>query len=178
MGTNRILFERGGWGVKCTAIFRVPPLTSKTCFDFLAHTDEAPYIDGRKTPVKLAAMLERYDSLPAEAKAWCEKMRAGFANRKIQINKTLSDGEILPVCGGIEVIHTPGHTPGHICLLLKESGVLVGGDAINIADGKIAGPNIQQSYDIELAPQSFEKIKKYPINAVISYHCGYIRIDE
>jgi len=61
---------------------------------------------------------------------------------------------------------------------VKESGILVGGDAINIADGKIAGPNPQQSYDIELGAQSFEKIKKYPINALISYHYGYLNIKD
>ena len=144
----------------------------------LAHLDEEPYIDGRKTPIKLAAILENYDSLPAEGKVWCDKLQEGFANRKVQVNQTLSDGEILPICGGIEVIHTPGHTPGHICLLLKESGVLVGGDAVNIADEMIAGPNPQHTYDLELGLQSFEKIKKYPLNAVISYHCGYLKINE
>ena len=28
----------------------------------------------------------------------------------------LHDGEVLPVLGGLQVIHTPGHTPGTVCL--------------------------------------------------------------
>ena len=39
----------------------------------VAHTEETPYIDGSKTPIKLAAMLENYDSLPDDRKAWCDK---------------------------------------------------------------------------------------------------------
>ena len=140
----------------------------------LAHSDEAPYIDGRKTPIKLAAMLEHYDSFPEDSKAWCDKLAAGFANRKIHVSHTLFDGEILPVCGGIEVIHTPGHTPGHICLFMRESGILVGGDAVNIIDGKLTGPNPQHTFDMELGLQSMRKIEKYPKNALISYHCGYL----
>jgi len=142
----------------------------------LAHADEAPYIDGRKTPVKLAAMLANYESLPVDAKAWCDKMRAGFANNKIHIDQTLADGEIINICGGFEVIHTPGHTPGHICLLLKESGILVGGDAVNIANGQLTGPNPQLAFDAGLAARSFDKIEKLGIRAVISYHCGYLQI--
>lgn len=42
----------------------------------------------------------------------------------------LSDGEVLPVAGGLRVVHTPGHSPGHVSLLHEPSGVLVTGDAI------------------------------------------------
>ena len=144
----------------------------------MAHIDEAPYIDGRKTPIKLAAMLENYDSLPDDRKAWCDKMKEGFANRKIPVSKTLSDGEVLSICGGIEVIHTPGHTPGHICLFLLESGVLVGGDAVNIQDGVPSGPNPQHTYNMELGMKSMEKAMKYPVKALVSYHCGYLKMKD
>lgn len=143
----------------------------------MAHIDEAPYIDGRKTPIKLAAMLENYDSLPEDRKAWCDKMKEGYDNRKIPVSRTLSDGEVLPICGGIEVIHTPGHTPGHICLFLRESGVLVSGDAVNIQDGKPSGPNPQHTYDTELGMKSMEKTMKYLIKSLVSYHCGYLKIE-
>lgn len=142
----------------------------------MAHIDEAPYIDGRKTPIKLAAKLDSYDSLPEDQKEWFDMIKEGYANRKIKISKTLSDGEVLPVCDGIEVIHTPGHTPGHICLFLKESGVLVSGDAVNISDGKPSGPNPQHTFDMELGLRSMEKAMKYPVKAMVAYHCGYLKI--
>lgn len=42
----------------------------------------------------------------------------------------LHDGEVLDVAGGLRVVHTPGHSPGHISLLHEPTGVLVTGDAI------------------------------------------------
>lgn len=41
----------------------------------------------------------------------------------------LSDGQILRVAGlELEVLHTPGHTPGHCCFMIREAGVLFSGD--------------------------------------------------
>ena len=42
----------------------------------------------------------------------------------------LSDGQLLDVAGGLRVVHTPGHTPGHVSLLHEPTGVLITGDAI------------------------------------------------
>jgi hydroxyacylglutathione hydrolase len=41
----------------------------------------------------------------------------------------LSDGMVLDIAGvSLEVLHTPGHTPGHCCFLHHEEGVLFAGD--------------------------------------------------
>jgi glyoxylase-like metal-dependent hydrolase (beta-lactamase superfamily II) len=41
----------------------------------------------------------------------------------------LDDGQILRVAGfELEVVHTPGHTPGHCCFLIRQEGVLFSGD--------------------------------------------------
>lgn len=45
-----------------------------------------------------------------------------------QVQEKLQDQDEIPVLGGIQVIHTPGHSKGHIALLLKEEGVLIAGD--------------------------------------------------
>ena len=42
----------------------------------------------------------------------------------------LADGEIVENSDGLRVIHTPGHSPGHIVLLHEPTGVLLVGDAI------------------------------------------------
>ena len=142
----------------------------------ISHVEEAPYMDGRKTPIKLAAMIDRYDSLDEGQKAWCDKMKAALPNFRITTNQTVTDGDVLPMCGGIEIVHMPGHTPGHICLFLRESHIMVGGDALNIGDGQMTGPNPQHTYDMELGTKSFEKAKKYDMRGMISYHCGFLKI--
>jgi len=141
----------------------------------LVHADEAPYIDGRKVPIKLAALLDQYEKLPDDRKKWCDNYKEKYASLITVANQMLSDGDILPICGDIEVIHTPGHTPGHICLLLRESGVLVCGDAINIKDGELTGPNPLHTYDLDLAMRSVEKAKRKPFRAVVAYHGGYLK---
>lgn len=48
----------------------------------------------------------------------------------IEPNQQLADGESLDIAGGLEVIHTPGHTPGHVSFLWRrDRGVLIAGDA-------------------------------------------------
>jgi len=53
----------------------------------------------------------------------------------IPIHRTVVDGDVLPCFDGLHVMHTPGHTPGSICLLLNSPAVLFLGDsAINNRD--------------------------------------------
>lgn len=61
-----------------------------------------------------------------------------------KVGLTVEDGDILEVGGAkLKVIHSPGHTPGHICLYMLERDILFSGDnvvghgtsAINPPDG-------------------------------------------
>ena len=42
----------------------------------------------------------------------------------------LRDGDVLPVAGGLRVVHTPGHSPGHVSFLHEPTRTLVTGDAM------------------------------------------------
>ncbi len=45
--------------------------------------------------------------------------------------EALRHGAILTLAGlDIEIIHTPGHTPGHCCFLVREEGLIFGGDLL------------------------------------------------
>ncbi len=46
----------------------------------------------------------------------------------VAINQPLTAGEILPIAGGIEVIHTPGHCAGQVALLWRPGRMLLTGD--------------------------------------------------
>lgn len=48
----------------------------------------------------------------------------------LPIGETFTDGQVVPFAGGIRVVHTPGHSPGHAAYLLEDSGVLITGDSI------------------------------------------------
>ena len=46
-------------------------------------------------------------------------------------DRALADGDLADVPGrGLRVIHTPGHSPGHICLYLEDSGQMFTGDHV------------------------------------------------
>lgn len=46
------------------------------------------------------------------------------------VTRKLKDGDFIDAAGGLKVIHTPGHTDGHISLLHLESETLITGDSI------------------------------------------------
>lgn len=46
----------------------------------------------------------------------------------VKISERLKDGDVLPIAGGIKVMHTPGHSLGHIVLLLQQDNTLICGD--------------------------------------------------
>ncbi len=53
---------------------------------------------------------------------------------RIPAHELIEDGQVLPVMHGLRVLHTPGHTPGSVCLYLAEQKVLFTGDTL-LADG-------------------------------------------
>lgn len=67
----------------------------------------------------------------------------------------VSDGDEV---FGLEVISTPGHTPGHIVVFDRDSGLLVAGDAINTSGGAVTGPNPDFTPDMATAEASVAKI--------------------
>lgn len=134
-----------------------------------AHELDKPYIEGTlpliKTDVSRMSK-EALESLPADARALYEN------SPKAKVDKTLADGQELPYCGGIRVIFTPGHTPGHISLYLKQSKTLVAADAMISIDGTLRGPVQQTTLDMSLALRSLEKFLDFDIESVICYHGG------
>jgi glyoxylase-like metal-dependent hydrolase (beta-lactamase superfamily II) len=47
-----------------------------------------------------------------------------------RVDQLLEDGQELPVLGGMRVVVTPGHTPGHRSFFAPEQGVLFSGDSL------------------------------------------------
>ena len=48
----------------------------------------------------------------------------------VPVGERLTDGQLLGVGGGLTVVATPGHSPGHISLLHEPSRTLITGDAL------------------------------------------------
>ncbi len=73
-----------------------------------------------------------------------------------RVDVLLENGETLDLAGGIRIVWTPGHTAGHICLLLEKEKILIAGDAAR--GGK--SPSYPILYeDMARAMESLEEIK-------------------
>lgn len=137
--------------------------------DVYAHELDKPYIEGvfplmKTNPERMNK--EAWESLPKE-------MQFLYKNPpKSKVDHSLEDGQELPYCGGIQVIHTPGHTPGHVSLYLKKSKTLVAGDAMICLDGSLQGPAQKTTLDMNTALASLEKYLDFDIESVICYHGG------
>lgn len=80
---------------------------------------------------------------------------------------TVGDGDRVDE---LEIIETPGHTPGHISVLDAAAGVLVAGDAINGGNGGVEGPNPDFSEDMGLANASVTKLAEFDYEVVLFGH--------
>lgn len=71
---------------------------------------------------------------------------------------------------GLQVIHTPGHTEGHISLWDELTGVLVAGDSMNGTDGGVSGANPQYTPDMATAAQSVKRMADLSFDTVYFGH--------
>ncbi len=67
--------------------------------------------------------------------------------------ESFTDGQLLDVSGGLRVLHTPGHSPGHVSLLHEPTGLLITGDALMNVFGTRISPAWLCS-DFQLTRQS------------------------
>lgn len=129
-------------------------LKEKTRAKVVAHEVEAPFI----------ARTTVYPGPPGPQK-----------HVAVPIDRTVRDGESFD---GLTVIHTPGHTPGHMSLLDKERSLLIAGDAVCTGDdhGPIdralgLGP-MDDAYNIDPRQhrQSIKKLARFDFENLV---CGH-----
>ena len=78
----------------------------------------------------------------------------GFGWKPCPVVQVVNDGDVLDVAGGMSVHHTPGHTPGHISLLHRESELLITGDSIFNMNGRMTWPFAMACTDFPLNQQT------------------------
>ena len=95
--------------------------------------------------------------------------------RPVEVDHRLRDGDPLPTCDGVRVVHTPGHTPGSITLFSREHGWLLVGDALQHRFGRLGGPARHFTPDYALARASIEKLLQYDFDSIWFSHFPPIR---
>ena len=88
----------------------------------------------------------------------------------VQIDELLTDGDTLPVLGGLRVVTTPGHTPGHISLFAPSAGVLFCGDSMVSDQDGLQGSRPGLTWDESKARESERKQAALGATIVCSGH--------
>ena len=104
-----------------------------------------------KTGARIVIHAEEADYLERIGDYW---LRAFDARRSPPADDVLREGDLFRV-GGIawKVLHTPGHTPGGICLYHEDYGICLTGDTLFVGSvGRTDGPRASW-------PELFESIK-------------------
>ncbi len=138
----------------------------------LAHQDEIPFIDGSVESLKIQDMERDFDTLPENKKTFLQRMKVFFPQLVCNVDFALHDRDVLDIAGGVDVIFTPGHTLGHICLYHRGSKTLIAGDALNLDTNKLIGANPEYTHDIAMAKASIQQLSDFDIERIITYHGG------
>ena len=96
-------------------------------------------------------------------------IRRGGTIDAFNIARRLTDGEVLPIGGpgGVKVIYTPGHSAGHLALLLQADQVLIAADICTNASG-LGWSTVYE--DRELGRQSILKAAAFDFDKAVFGH--------
>lgn len=139
----------------------------------LSSVEDEKYVSGKEKSLRLQQAEGIYESLPEDQKEGAmgfQKLLESIENTDVDI--CLKDKDFFSCCGGVEVIATPGHMPGHISIYVRDSKTLIAGDALVIENDELVIANPQYTLDIEEAKKSIKKLLNYNIDRVICYHGG------
>lgn len=122
-----------------------------------AHGACAPYVDGRKHPIK-SPEGDRYPP--------------------VAVDVEVADGvRFRTEAGPMDLIHTPGHAPGHLSLLFPDAGLLVAADALTADEDGLAGPSEEYTPEMDRALDSAMHLADHDIERVLCYHGGLVEAD-
>ena len=139
----------------------------------VAGKSEVDYIFGRKPALRLTQARTIQATLPpkhsASGQAFIEMIERV---EPATVDLAVEGGDLLPWCGGCEVLATPGHTIGHVSLYVKSCDTMLAGDAAVLTSGVLMLANPEFAEDIEKAQQSLKQICEHRAKTVVCYHGG------
>jgi len=84
------------------------------------------------------------------------------------VERRLEDGDVIPLAGGIRVVHLPGHTEGNISLLVGRT--LITGDTVFEKRGRLTPPPAYFSSDPGKARESILRLRDLEVESIYPSH--------
>ncbi|MCU0446288.1 MAG: MBL fold metallo-hydrolase [Microscillaceae bacterium] len=141
-----------------------------------ASAIEASFISGQTKSPRLRQAEALLLTLPPEQKAWGEEFVASLeAIKPVAIDELLPEDADFAVLPDLQIIATPGHTPGHISLYSPANKILLAADALVIENEQLRLANPEYILDLSQAIESVKKLQNLAIETVICYHGGIMQ---
>ncbi|HEU0020412.1 MAG TPA: MBL fold metallo-hydrolase [Dehalococcoidia bacterium] len=96
---------------------------------------------------------------------------------RFPVDVPLNDGSRLDILGGLEIVHSPGHTPGSISLHFPGPGLLMVGDALEYRRGKLQLPSRHVSSNMQHARDSVRKLAQLDFEVLCFSHFPPIKMN-
>lgn len=122
-------------------------------------------------PDHMPAATRIVEATGAEVLAYSNRLQpgAGEGEVMVHVDRTIGEGDVIEGTEwGLEVLHTPGHSPDHLCFLLEEERVLFTGDTV--LDGTTSVVNPARGGDLVQYLATLERLKKMRISRICPGH--------
>jgi len=140
---------------------------------------EKDSVSGKIKSERLVQAKSLLENVADEHKTWALNFIQKLEKiRRFNVDETFKDRDHFE--NDITVIHTPGHTKGHISLFYKKEKTLIAGDAMIIENDTFNLANPAFTLNVKVAIKSIEKIIHLNPIKIICYHGGTMEnnIDE
>ena len=96
----------------------------------------------------------------------------------IEADMGLEHGDLIEACGGIEVVHVPGHSAGSIAFYLRSEKAMVVGDVLfEDEKGNLIPPPAKYCEDVELARREIKQLLDYDFDILLLSHGKSVQMD-
>ncbi|HZR14715.1 MAG TPA: MBL fold metallo-hydrolase [Acidimicrobiia bacterium] len=122
-------------------------------------------------PDHMPAATRVVEATGAEVLAYSNRLQpgAGEGEVMVHVDRTIGEGDVIEGTEwGLEVLHTPGHSPDHLCFLLEEERVLFTGDTV--LDGTTSVVNPSRGGDLAQYLATLERLRKMRISRICPGH--------
>jgi glyoxylase-like metal-dependent hydrolase (beta-lactamase superfamily II) len=143
-----------------------------------AHEDDAGFIDGTATrPGPRPEVLAQMQAGMSDEQRAAAVQRHMTGPEPVPVTLRLAGGETLDVHGGLRVLHTPGHTPGHLSLFLPELSLLLAGDLLRYENGTVT--TAPDRFNADSAEETVSALSVIPLGFehMLPYHGDYLGSD-
>ena len=141
----------------------------------MASAPDALVLEGKEKSVRLSHAHFIRGKLSESERMRANEIRAEFESmRPTRIDTIVKGGDVMPWCGGTEIIATPGHLPGHISIFVRNEKTVITGDALVALRGWLRVAGSRYSFDVKTANLSAEKLLNLDADRFICYHGGVV----